>query len=100
MSHEDYSKDFVSRDSRKCLLAERSVPRRDFIKGTAASLATARFGSHNAFAIGRTKSKPNILLIMSDEHNPRITGCYGNKLVQTPTLIRLRSMGSIRKSLL
>ena len=82
MSHEDHPDGTFSRSVPERLVEERSVPRRDFIKGTAATLAAATFGSRNAFAIGRTKSKPNILLIMSDEHNPRITGCYGNKLVQ------------------
>lgn len=29
---------------------------------------------------------PNILLIMSDEHNHRVAGAYGNKLVRTPNI--------------
>lgn len=38
--------------------------------------------------------RPNILLIMSDEHDPAVTGCYGDPLVQTPNLDRLASRGT------
>ncbi len=37
--------------------------------------------------------RPNILLIMSDEHNANLLGCYGNKLVQTPVLDDLAGRG-------
>ena len=37
--------------------------------------------------------RPNILLIMSDEHDPAVTGCYGHPLVQTPNLDRLAAQG-------
>jgi choline-sulfatase len=37
--------------------------------------------------------KPNILLIMSDEHDPAVTGCYGHPLVQTPNLDSLAAEG-------
>lgn len=35
--------------------------------------------------------RPNILLIMSDEHDPYTTGCYGHPCVQTPNLDRFAS---------
>jgi len=35
----------------------------------------------------------NLLLIMSDEHNPRILGSAGHRLVQTPNLDRLAAQG-------
>ena len=35
----------------------------------------------------------NVLLLMSDEHNPRILGCYGDPLVKTPTLDALAAQG-------
>ena len=35
------------------------------------------------------KSSPNILVIMSDEHDPAVTGCYGHPVVRTPHLDRL-----------
>ena len=37
--------------------------------------------------------RPNILLIMSDEHDPAVTCCYGHPLVQTPNLDRLAAGG-------
>jgi choline-sulfatase len=37
-------------------------------------------------AIVKRRPRPNILWIMSDEHNPAITGCYGNRLVRTPNI--------------
>ena len=39
--------------------------------------------------------RPNILLIMSDEHDPAVTGCYGHPLVQTPNLDRLAAEGTL-----
>ena len=37
--------------------------------------------------------RPNILLIMSDQHNRRIAGCYGDEVVSTPSLDQLASRG-------
>lgn len=36
----------------------------------------------------------NLLYIMSDQHNPQITGCYGNQVVQTPHLDELAARGT------
>ena len=38
--------------------------------------------------------RPNILLIMSDEHDPAVTGCYGHPYIETPHLNRLASEGT------
>ncbi len=38
--------------------------------------------------------RPNILLIMSDEHDPAVTGCYGHPYVETPHLDRLAYEGT------
>jgi len=35
----------------------------------------------------------NLLVIMADEHQRAVTGCYGNPLVQTPNLDRLAARG-------
>jgi choline-sulfatase len=35
----------------------------------------------------------NVLLLMSDEHTPKVLGCYGDKLVKTPTLDSLAAKG-------
>ncbi|MBN1401115.1 MAG: sulfatase-like hydrolase/transferase [Anaerolineae bacterium] len=37
--------------------------------------------------------RPNILCIMSDEHDPGVTGCYGDPWVATPHLDRLAQRG-------
>lgn len=37
--------------------------------------------------------RPNILLIMSDEHDPGVTGCYGNDVIRTPNLDGLAQAG-------
>lgn len=37
--------------------------------------------------------RPNLLLIMSDQHNPHIMGCTGDPLVRTPNLDRLAASG-------
>ena len=39
--------------------------------------------------------KPNILVIMSDEHDARIMGCAGDPTVETPNLDRLAANGFI-----
>lgn len=38
-------------------------------------------------------TRPNILVIMSDEHNASVLGCYGNTLVHTPNLDSLAKHG-------
>jgi choline-sulfatase len=38
-------------------------------------------------------TRPNLLYIHSDQHNPFVTGCYGDPLVQTPNLDRLAAGG-------
>ena len=39
------------------------------------------------------QDRPNLLVIMSDEHAPMFSGAYGHSLVQTPHLDRLASEG-------
>ena len=40
-----------------------------------------------------SENRPNILLIMSDEHAPMFSGTYGHPLVQTPNMDRLAASG-------
>ncbi|MBT3375448.1 MAG: sulfatase-like hydrolase/transferase [Lentisphaerae bacterium] len=37
--------------------------------------------------------RPNLLVIMSDQHNPHIMGCTGDPLVRTPNLDRMATSG-------
>ncbi len=39
--------------------------------------------------------KPNILIIMTDEHNPMISKPYGHPLVRTPNMQRLADNGAV-----
>jgi len=40
-------------------------------------------------------SKPNVLLLMGDEHPVFMSGCYGHRTVKTPTIDRLAQSGVI-----
>src|SRR5512146_2494521 len=62
--------------------------RREFLRTSLAAAAGAKLGR----AAVREK-QPNVLVIMSDEHNQRVAGCYGNKLVRTPNIDRLAAQG-------
>lgn len=42
-----------------------------------------------------TPARPNLLYIHSDQHAPYVAGCYGDPLVETPTLDRLASQGAL-----
>ena len=42
-----------------------------------------------------TPERPNLLYIMSDQHTQRVTGCYGDRIVQTPVLGRLARRGVV-----
>ncbi|MBH05527.1 MAG: hypothetical protein CMJ20_04320 [Phycisphaeraceae bacterium] len=40
------------------------------------------------------EDRPNIVLIMSDEHHSRFMGCAENSIIQTPALDMLASQGT------
>ena len=40
-----------------------------------------------------TDRQPNLLYIHSDQHNPFVTGCYGDPVVETPHLDGLARRG-------
>ncbi|OUC07754.1 sulfatase, partial [Litorilinea aerophila] len=40
-------------------------------------------------------ARPNLLYIHTDQHNPFVTGCYGDPLVETPHLDRLAASGAL-----
>ena len=62
--------------------------RRAFLRAAAAA-APAWIGSRSAAA----RERPNILLLMSDQHRGDCLGADGNTIVQTPNLDRLAARG-------
>ena len=42
-----------------------------------------------------SSSRPNIVYIQSDQHNPAVIGAYGDQVVETPNLDRLAANGAI-----
>ncbi len=66
--------------------------RREFLKS--AGLAAGSFiVPPLVFGKQKRTSKPNIIVIMSDEHNAGVLGCYGNDIVHTPNLDGLSRQG-------
>ena len=74
----------------------RGMRRREFLGAAAAGAALAALAPRLVWA-GETSPKsarrPNILLVVSDEHNASVTGCYGNATVRTPNLDQLAARG-------
>ncbi len=64
----------------------------------AGSAALAIFACQANAAATKAASRPNILVIMSDEHNASVLGCYGNKLIRTPHLDGLAARGVVFES--
>jgi len=42
-----------------------------------------------------TQRRPNLLYILSDQHSPFVSGCYGDAMVETPNLDRLAAQGVV-----
>lgn len=72
-------------------LREFQIDRRDFLSNGA--MAGLSITHPFLFQVSKGRKKPNILLIMSDEHNQRVSGCYGDKLVKTPNIDSLAERG-------
>ena len=68
------------------LLSRAGLPRVTLL-GILVSFAMA--AAHAAAPV----SDVNVLVLMTDEHNPRIMGCAGDPLVKTPTLDNLAATG-------
>lgn len=41
----------------------------------------------------KMQNKPNILFILSDQHNSKIMGCAGNEIIKTPNMDKLAEQG-------
>ena len=74
-----------------------SHSRRCFLK-SAGLAAGAAIMPIEVSAASRTQRKPNILVIMSDEHNASVAGCYDNEIAQTANLDGLSRRGIVFES--
>ena len=72
------------------MTAPNSIGRREFM---ATAAATAAAASPLWAKPAAAKDQPNILVIMSDEHNAGVLGCYGNKVAKTPQLDSIAERG-------
>ncbi len=77
--------------------ATSGIARRRFLQTTAsAALSAAALKTVPLRAARAPRAEqPNILVIMSDEHNPAVCGCYGSELEPTPCLDRLAEEGVV-----
>lgn len=66
------------------------VTRRDVLLGAAAVAAQSVLPRDDSDA-----SRPNILIIYSDDQAPQTLGCYGNKRIRTPNLDKLAAQGLV-----
>lgn len=68
-----------------------NTSRREFLKTAGACVAGASLSNY----VSADSERPNILLIMSDEHNATLMGCAHNQLARTPALDRLAGKGIV-----
>lgn len=69
----------------------KSISRREFMKDCATALAGSALISQRASA--RENNRPNVVLIVSDDHGRETLGCYGNPVIKTPNLDALAAEG-------
>jgi choline-sulfatase len=69
------------------------ISRRLFLQHGAGALTAAALRKAAPSIPKAPGKKPNILWIMSDEHNYSVTGAYGNKIVQTKNIDSLAATG-------
>ena len=76
--------------------APQSISRRTLLKLSLSAATTATLAKRSTRAHANT-SKPNILLLMADQHRPDCLGADGNPLAHTPNLDRLAAEGAYFK---
>ncbi len=69
--------------------------RREFLKYSALGTASLPFGAGGLLKAGPQAQRWNILLITSDEHNPKMLGCGGHPVIKTPAIDRLAREGTM-----
>lgn len=71
----------------------KDMKRRDFLKGAGLTAGAAPFVNIAEAAGGQSRRPPNILLIISDEHNAEVGGFAADGRARTPNLDRLAARG-------
>ncbi len=74
--------------------SDSAMTRRQFLNTSAAAVAAGLSGQ--ALGAGRHDEparQPNIVLLVGEQHNPRVLGCAGHPVVRTPNLDRLAIEG-------
>lgn len=73
--------------------------RRNFLRWMSVGTASLVLPEHNSGVLRlsskKQRSQPNILLIISDEHNASVTGCFGNKIIKTQNMNSLAKDGIV-----
>ena len=67
--------------------------RRGFLRATAAGVLGLSAGRFARAAKTAVKSRPNIILVISDDHGVEDSGAYGDHVVRTPNIDRLAAEG-------
>ena len=78
------------------MTAPSDVNRREFLRATSAAAAAAAVGRGAMAAAnrpGKAPARPNVIVIMSDEHNGGVMGCAGDKIVRTPNMDAIAARG-------
>lgn len=68
------------------------ISRRSFIK-TAGAGAAAMTAPFLFTSCAKSKKRPNIIFIMSDDHAEQAMSCYGSQMIKTPNIDRIASEG-------
>ncbi len=69
------------------------MSRRDFVGRLSGIIGGLSAPAFIRSAQASSDTRPNILFIISDEHDPGVTGCYGDPRIQTPNLDRFADRG-------
>lgn len=82
------------------LLKGAQVQRRQFLEilGASALGAVVPTKVVASTRVPKSDPRPNILIIMADQHNPHVLGCYGDPIVKTPHLDALAASGVLFKN--